>query len=87
VPTVLVVEDNPITRKMFVTALQAGGYATLEAPDGRTALALVEQGPDLILQDLLLPDWDGVELAAELRRRSTTEVPVLCCTGFLPRVE
>ncbi len=58
--TILVVEDNPITRKMLRLALQAEGYSVLEAPDGRTALELTARSkPDLIIQDLLLPDMDG----------------------------
>ena len=38
-PTILVVEDNPITRKMLRVALESEGYAVVEAADGRAALA------------------------------------------------
>src|ERR1700733_14205403 len=58
--TVVVVEDNPITRKMMVVALQLAGYSAFGAGDGASALALVEQKqPDLVVEDLILPDMDG----------------------------
>ncbi len=88
-PTILVVEDNPITRKMLRVALGAEGYSVLEAPDGRTALELVQkEPPDLILQDLLLPDMDGFELVGKLRKLpGGAEIPILACSGFLSRLE
>ena len=87
--TILVVEDNPITRKMVRVALQSAGYGVLEAPDGQTALALMaQQVPDLILQDLLLPDMDGFELVKQLRGLPGGEaVPILAVSGFLSQVE
>ena len=63
--TILVVEDNAITRKMMRVALATEGYEVIEAPDGRTALELVARHvPDLIFQDLLLPD---IEEAGTIR--------------------
>jgi PAS domain S-box-containing protein len=87
--TILVVEDNPITRKMARVALSAERYDVLEAADGATALALVKSNPpDLILQDLLLPDMDGVDLVRRLRDvPACREVPILAFSGFLSRIE
>src|SRR5258708_3344054 len=82
---VMVVEDNALTRKLTCQALLDRGYAVPEAPDARTALALVSDSlPDLILQDLILPDMDGFDLFARLRAvRGGAEVPILAFTGFL----
>jgi two-component system KDP operon response regulator KdpE len=67
--TILVIDDNAIARKAIRLALEGEGYSVLEAPDGRTALELPERhSPDLVLQDLFLPDMDGFELLARLRR-------------------
>lgn len=87
--TILVVEDNPITRKMFRVALATDGYRVLEAENGQRALDLIEQdAPDLILQDLKLPDMDGFELAKRLRATSAgSAVPIVAVSGFLSKME
>ncbi len=86
---ILVVEDNPITRKMIRVALAADGYEVMEAADGKTAVRLVQnQRPDLVLQDLLLPDGSGVALVSRLRALpGAGELPIIALTGFLPREE
>ncbi len=54
--TILVVEDDAETRAALVRELTAGGYAVVEAPDGRTALERwASRRPDLVLLDLGLP--------------------------------
>ncbi len=86
---VLVVEDNVITRKMMRVALETAGYDVLEAPDGRTAVRLAQtKNPALIVQDLLLPDIDGVDLVRELRRSMGVDsIPILACTGLMSRLD
>lgn len=88
-PTILVVEDNPTTLKMLRVALEAEGYRVVEAGDGRTALAAVERArPDLVLQDLILPDMDGLELVRRLRvLDGCADLPVVALSGFLSRLE
>jgi PAS domain S-box-containing protein len=86
---ILVIEDNPITRKMFRVTLATEGYTVLEAPDGQTALDLMAvHAPDLILQDLLLPDLDGFDLVRRLRALpGGAGVPVLAISGLLSELE
>jgi DNA-binding response OmpR family regulator/nitrogen-specific signal transduction histidine kinase len=88
-PYVLLVEDNPITRKLVRFALEHEHLELAEATDGATALAMAqERRPDLILQDLLLPDMDGFELAASLRRiPSVRDVPILAFSGLLSHLD
>jgi two-component system OmpR family response regulator len=65
---VLVIEDNPTTRKIVRLTLGNEGFTVVEADNGAEALALASKtAPDLILQDLLLPDMDGFELVSRLR--------------------
>jgi PAS domain S-box-containing protein len=87
--TILIVEDNPITRKMVRVALTTAGYIVLEAETGRAALeAMTKHHPDLILQDLHLPDMDGFELLRRLRALPRGfETPILAFSGFLPKME
>ncbi|MEP7305950.1 MAG: response regulator [Acidobacteriota bacterium] len=87
--TILVVEDNPTTRKMLRITLTTEGYGVVEAADARAALAAAEKRlPDLVLQDLILPDMDGLELLRRLRALpGGTELPILALSGFLSRLE
>ena len=88
-PKVLLVEDNPITRKLVRFALQQEDIELAEAVDGKSALEMADaRRPDLILQDLLLPDMDGFELAAALRRVPRLRgVPILAFSGLLSQLD
>ena len=88
-PTILVVEDNPTTRQMLRSTLAAEGYRVVEAGDARAALAAAgEKLPDLVLQDVILPDMDGLELLRRFRALpGGTELPILALSGFLSRLE
>lgn len=81
---ILVVDDDPAIRKVFRRALEMAGYQVLEAGDGKSAVALMAEGPDLVLQDLILPDITGYDLVVKLRARSEEKpVPILALSGFL----
>ena len=84
---ILTVEDNPILRTMIRVTLEAEGYTVLEAEDGRTALERMAQDPpDLILQDILLPDINGFDLVGQLRALpGGVEIPILALTGLLSK--
>ncbi len=87
--TILVVEDNPITRKMMRFALESEGYRVSEAEDGRAAMSLAGDGPpDLVLQDYVLPDMDGLQLIEGLRRLpGMATTPIIVVTGMVSRLE
>jgi two-component system, OmpR family, KDP operon response regulator KdpE len=73
---VLVVDDEPPIRKLLRMGLNAHGYQILEAPNGKTALELLGQSPDLIILDLGLPDTRGLDLLRMIRARNE-KVPVV----------
>jgi two-component system KDP operon response regulator KdpE len=73
---VLVVDDEPPIRKLLRVSLEAQGFATLEAPNAKTALELLAESPDLILLDLGLPDMAGLDLLRAIRARNES-VPIL----------
>lgn len=73
---VLVVEDDPEIVLLLERYLVRSGYRTVRASTGQTALAHLQRlRPDLILLDVGLPDIDGFELLAKIRRASL--VPVI----------
>ncbi len=77
---VLVVDDEPPIRKLLRMGLAAEGYQTLEAPNGKTALELLDPAPDLIILDLGLPDAHGHDLLRKIRERDDS-VPVVVLSG------
>jgi len=80
---ILVVEDNELNMKLFRDVLVAGGYRTLEATTGGEAVELAtEHAPDLVLMDIQLPDFDGVQALGRLRANErTAAIPVLALTA------
>jgi DNA-binding response OmpR family regulator len=73
----LVVEDDRALAVGLDLNLSAEGYQVMVANDGESALRLaLERVPSLVLLDLRLPDLDGMEVLAELRRRGRT-MPVI----------
>jgi CheY-like chemotaxis protein len=66
--TILVVDESDESRKLAQIALTSAGYSVLEAADGRSAIdAFTRHRPELVLQDLLLPDIDGIDLVQQIR--------------------
>lgn len=86
---ILIVEDNPITRKMVRITLEAEGHQIYEAPDGEAARRFITSHDiELILLDLLLPDMHGVDLVGEFRNApNTADTPIICFSGFISRAE
>ena len=70
--TILLVEDEPAVRQLFVLALTRAGYRVYEARNGQEALKMFDQhgdSIDLLLTDLRMPYMGGAELAQHLRAR------------------
>ncbi len=73
---VLVVDDEPPIRKLLRMGLATANYQILEAPNGKSALALLAENPDLVILDLGLPDIDGHELLRMIKARNE-RVPIV----------
>ena len=73
---VRVVDDEPPIRKLLRMGLSTQGYSVLEAPNGKTALEFLNQGPDLIVLDLGLPDIQGHNLLRMIRARNES-IPIV----------
>lgn len=62
-PLILIVEDDPQTRRFLKTTLCKRGWRIIEAENGKTGLAMVKSdSPDLVILDLGLPDIDGISV-------------------------
>jgi signal transduction histidine kinase len=82
---VLLVEDEPEVLQMTARVLRDGGYEVLEAENGRAALELLEEYQkrlDLLVTDVAMPQIDGIELAARLRRKHP-HLPVVFTSGHV----
>ncbi len=65
---ILVVEDNPVSRKLLEMTLRRAGYEVVSAEDGQEALALFKKRFfPIILTDLEMPEMDGLELCRAIR--------------------
>jgi two-component system nitrogen regulation response regulator NtrX len=81
-PRVLLVDDEANIRRMVGALLQSDGFETVEAPDGNVALVrLVEELPDVVLLDLMMPPGpDGLATLEQIRKRAP-HVPVVMMSG------
>jgi CheY-like chemotaxis protein len=83
-PRVLLVEDNPINRKVALHMLKRMGYDSEVATNGEEALAaLARDSFDAVLMDCQMPVMDGYAATRELRRREGTgrRTPVIALTA------
>jgi CheY-like chemotaxis protein len=82
--TLLVVEDDPMTRDMITRMLRKEGWYVRDATNGREALERVAaMKPSLILLDLMMPEMDGFEFLEELRKTEMGRtIPVMVVTAL-----
>jgi len=82
---ILVVDDDPDALEIVGTFLESRGYRVATAPDGRQALAKVEElRPDLVLLDVMMPGMDGWEVCRLIKNHpeyGDTRVVMLTARG------
>ena len=80
---VLVVDDDPRVRGLYVMVLREGGATVIASGAATEAVQLADLHlPDVVVTDLRMPRHDGVWLLQELKRRMPT-IPVIVVTGAL----
>ena len=82
--TVLVVEENEHLRHIVARVLRFYGYETVEAASGAEAIKKAASAqPNLILLDLNLPDFTGIDVARLIKaNRRSSHIPIIACSAF-----
>ena len=82
-PTVLVVDDDPMIRNLYTQVLEHAGFHATVAEDGDVGFKqLEEMKPDVVLLDLMMPNVNGFELLAKMRADERfKELPVVVVTA------
>jgi diguanylate cyclase (GGDEF)-like protein len=80
---ILAVDDDPTSLKLLGTILEQDGHEVLTAANGREALAVaLEQHPQMVITDWMMPEMDGIELCKHLRRMEEgKKLYILILTG------
>ena len=87
--SILLVEDEPAVRQLFLLALTRAGYRVYEARNGQEALKMFDQhgdSIDLLLTDLRMPYMGGAELAQHLRARRKS-LKLIAISGYAGTAE
>ncbi|HSD67617.1 MAG TPA: response regulator [Vicinamibacteria bacterium] len=84
-PWIVVADDDPAIRRLWMTALRQAGYRPIEATTGREVLELMRAVlPELVVLDLRMPELTGQEVLTALRHSPTlSHTPVLVVSGHL----
>ena len=78
---ILVIDDEPAVLLIIQRILQNAGHTVISASDGPIAIKSYEtETPDLVITDMFIPEYDGVQLISHFRRLSST-LPILAVSG------
>jgi two-component system, chemotaxis family, response regulator PixH len=82
VKNILIVDDMQSELELLRQYLLQAGYSVVTATDGQEALNLVmQQKPDAIVTDLMMPDMGGLALCRALKKdAATADIPIIACT-------
>lgn len=83
-PRILIVDDDPLMRRIVAQCLDRATYEIVEVESGPAGIqSAVDQPPDLILLDVMMPEMDGFEVIRRLRGHPMTQnVPIILLTAL-----
>ncbi|MFZ2202494.1 MAG: response regulator [Microgenomates group bacterium] len=82
---ILIVEDEPALLRVLSDKFTNEGFSVLEAKNGLTGLKMaLEEKPEVVLLDILMPELDGMEMMRRLREANTygKSVPIVILTNL-----
>jgi len=78
---ILVIDDDPVLRRVITLALEKAGHSVLRCENGRKAIDFLEhEHADLLITDIIMPEMDGVE-TLRAARRLQPDLPILAISG------
>ena len=78
---IMVIDDDTEIRETLVDLLVAKGYQAQGASNGKIALELIASDrPDVLITDIIMPEKDGIQLIAEVKKRYG-EIPIIAMSG------
>ena len=83
-PKILIVDDEPVNRRVLENHLTVAGYNVIEANSGKEALKILDQEDQisLILLDIMMPNMSGYDVCEKVREHySTSELPIILLTA------
>jgi DNA-binding response OmpR family regulator len=81
-PRILVVDDERSIQILYTEALAEEGYDVVATSDGSTLMSLIaRERPDLIVLDIRLGEYNGLDLLQDVRN-SFRNIPVILCTAY-----
>lgn len=79
--TILIAEDEPMMLKVLEFKLRKDGYEVMTASNGKEAIEKIKNSPpDLLITDLTLPFFSGLEIIDYVRKNGTPKLPVIILT-------
>ena len=87
--SILIVEDELVTRRLIAASLERAGYKAIQVPSVAQAEAAIREVlPDLMLLDWILPGTTGVSFLRQLRNeRRTKQIPIIMLTGRMEEID
>jgi two-component system, cell cycle response regulator DivK len=81
---ILLVEDNPVNRRLAGFLLRSQGYQVIEATTAQEALMMIpKERPALIVMDIQLPGMDGLEATMKIKAEpDSADIPILAVTSY-----
>lgn len=74
----LLAEDDQLLASLLMFRLQKGGYEVKHSPDGKQVKEYLSQNtPDIIVSDIMMPYFSGMELIAYVRKELKLQVPII----------
>jgi DNA-binding response OmpR family regulator len=80
-PSILIVDDDPRVVELLELILERNGYKVSKALSGEEALKALDEDPDLVILDIVMPGVDGLEVADRLQSQTEEPIPFIFLTA------